>query len=277
MVAVNYLWNPLNDNIVREFDDAGAAVAEYATDPYTYGDLISQHRDGNSAFHSYDALGSTLALTNSAGTTTDIIAYTAFGEVTEHTGATDSPFQYVGRMGYYHDDCLEDTLVRRRVLRPMFARWTSKDPLVPHDTQTHPYLYARNRPSRFGDPSGTIDLLLDCPTAKSFPHGLFVLCAVKSTCTISCPGAALPKFSFTIVCVPGFLLPVFLLTLGSVAEFLCCKAAAKAPNIPIVLPPGLPRLPNLPTIVAETCFETALKIVLDIIPHYGFVGTCEIL
>ena len=41
MPVVNYLWNPLNDNIVREFDDAGAVIAEYTTEavcvcPYAF-------------------------------------------------------------------------------------------------------------------------------------------------------------------------------------------------------------------------------------------------
>ena len=37
MVAVNYLWNPINDNIVREFDDAGATIAGYTTEPDLHG------------------------------------------------------------------------------------------------------------------------------------------------------------------------------------------------------------------------------------------------
>lgn len=42
MTAVNYLWNPINDNIVREFDDAGNAIAEYTTEPDLYGNVVSQ-------------------------------------------------------------------------------------------------------------------------------------------------------------------------------------------------------------------------------------------
>jgi len=46
MVAVNYLWNPINDNIVREFDDSGTTIAEYTTEPDPYGNVITQYRNG---------------------------------------------------------------------------------------------------------------------------------------------------------------------------------------------------------------------------------------
>ena len=41
MPVVNYLWNPLNDNIVREFDDAGTVIAEYTTEAALFGNVIS--------------------------------------------------------------------------------------------------------------------------------------------------------------------------------------------------------------------------------------------
>lgn len=95
MTAVNYLWNPINDNIVEEFDDAGNTIAEYTTEPDEFGDVISQYRDGQESFYHTNGQGSTLALTNANGDVT--YAYSAFGEVTAHTGSTVNPFQYVGQ------------------------------------------------------------------------------------------------------------------------------------------------------------------------------------
>ena len=42
MTAVNYLWDPVEQNIVRELDDSGNIIAQYTTEPSLYGDLLSQ-------------------------------------------------------------------------------------------------------------------------------------------------------------------------------------------------------------------------------------------
>lgn len=79
MPGVNYLWDPIGDNIVREFDDDGNVIADYTYEPGLHGNLISQHRDGKSSFYHYDGQGNTLALTDENGDVTDRYAYSAFG------------------------------------------------------------------------------------------------------------------------------------------------------------------------------------------------------
>jgi len=74
MVAINYDWDELEDSIDEEYDDAGNPVAEYTTEPYLYGNLVSQRRDDQSRFFLFDGQGNTLALTDSAGSVTDTIA-----------------------------------------------------------------------------------------------------------------------------------------------------------------------------------------------------------
>jgi hypothetical protein len=49
------LWD--NNNVLRETDDLGSVRAEYTYQPQPYGDLVSQHRAGESHFYRYDALG----------------------------------------------------------------------------------------------------------------------------------------------------------------------------------------------------------------------------
>src|SRR5688500_1645427 len=44
MVAVNYDWDELEDNIDEEYDDAGVTVAEYTTEPARFGNVIGQRR-----------------------------------------------------------------------------------------------------------------------------------------------------------------------------------------------------------------------------------------
>lgn len=154
MTTTRYLWNPINQNIIREYDGAGNTVASYTTEPDLYGDVVSQRRDGqNSVYHS-DGQGSTLALTDATDNVTDTYAYTAFGEVADHSGVTVNPFQYVGRSGYYRDDQTGDHTVRKRQLGVRYGRWMSVDPLSKTLPTEAPYNYVLNRPVYFVDPSG---------------------------------------------------------------------------------------------------------------------------
>lgn len=166
MVAINYLWNPINDNIVREFDDAGTTIAEYTTEPDLYGNVVSQVRDGQTSCLVSDGQGNTTELTNDAGDVTDRIRYTAFGEVTQRTGTTELPFQYGGQKGYYRDQGTGENSVRQRPLNSSLGRWLSRDPLTlstdPENVVALPwqlaaYVYARSSPFRFADPSGLFD------------------------------------------------------------------------------------------------------------------------
>jgi len=154
MVAVNYLWNPINDNIVREFDDDGATVAEYTTEPDLYGNVVSQYRNGQTSYLVSDGQGNTTELTNDAGNVTDTIRYSAFGEVTGRTGSTETPFQYVGQQGYYRDGETGEYSVRRRTLLSIIARWVSVDPLGRFQHVPHEYVYVANNPARYIDSSG---------------------------------------------------------------------------------------------------------------------------
>jgi hypothetical protein len=49
-MATHFFWDPVEDNIIQERDDTGTVTADYTTEPYLYGDLISQRHDGQSRF-----------------------------------------------------------------------------------------------------------------------------------------------------------------------------------------------------------------------------------
>jgi RHS repeat-associated protein len=160
MPETNFFWDPLSDNILEERDETGDVTTEYTTEPGLYGNLISQNRDGVESQYHFDALGSTLALTDDDQQVTDTYAYTAFGEVTAHTGSTLSPFHYVGQRGYYQDESMSDCAVRRRPLSTRVTRWLTLDQRSYADS-VNLYLYTHNRPTSLIDPSGDITLGYD--------------------------------------------------------------------------------------------------------------------
>ena len=95
--------------LLMETDDAGDTERAYTATIQEYGDLVSEYDEGSgqSAFHQYDALGSTDALLDADETATDRYQYRAFGLATHETGTSDSPFTFVGKQNYYRDPELE--------------------------------------------------------------------------------------------------------------------------------------------------------------------------
>ncbi|MBU0611279.1 MAG: hypothetical protein KKI08_25595 [Armatimonadetes bacterium] len=71
--------------------------------------LLAQHDEETHWFHS-DALGSTLGLTNDAGSLSDTFLYEAFGTSLGRTGTTVTPYQHVGAAGWYAKTALEECL-----------------------------------------------------------------------------------------------------------------------------------------------------------------------
>ena len=153
MAKTHFFWDPLEDNIVREYDEAGVVTAEYTTEPELYGNVISQRRQGQYRQFHYDGQGSTIAVTDENQNVTDTFAYTAFGEVTERTGTSLIPFQYIGQKGYYRDELTGDYTARARKLSAVEGRWLSVDPSGFIDGM-NVYLYVHHRPTTRLDPSG---------------------------------------------------------------------------------------------------------------------------
>jgi hypothetical protein len=80
MPTTKYFWDPVEDNVIEEYDENGDTIVEYEAEPDLYGNLISQDRDGVAIYYHFDGQGSTLALSNENGDVTDEYAYNAFGE-----------------------------------------------------------------------------------------------------------------------------------------------------------------------------------------------------
>ena len=150
MPETTFFWDPLSDNVLHEQDDTGTVTAEYTSEPGLYGNLIGQNRGGVESQYHFDALGSTLALSDGNQQVTDDYGYSAFGEVIEHSGSTSNPFQFIGSRGYRRDFTVDQYYVRRRVLVPHRGRWMSKD----RSRGVRTYHYANNAPAVRTDPSG---------------------------------------------------------------------------------------------------------------------------
>ncbi len=152
--------------------------AVYTHEPGSPGKLISQHRSGTTNYYLYDALGSTRALADSAGTITDTYSYQAYGTQISESGSTPNNYRYVGRYGYYYDYQAPSVPlhVRARNLATIQARFTSTDALVIHPSGVNQYTYAQNNPLNMIDPSGRI-VVEPWPTDPDFPQQERALCS----------------------------------------------------------------------------------------------------
>ncbi len=98
-----------------------------------------------------DALGSTVALTDSAGAVQTEYTYEPFGKTTASGPASTNPFQFTGRENdetglYYY---------RARYHAPGLHRFLSADPTGFAAGDPNLYAYVGNNPMRFADPYGT--------------------------------------------------------------------------------------------------------------------------
>ncbi len=112
--------------------------------------------NGNAAaYYHGDQIGSTLALSNAAGTVTDRYAYSPYGKLLGHTGSSDQPYTFVGTLGVRQEWDLYQ--MRRRYYDPITARFLSPEPLWPNvddPRQLNPYQYAFSSPLIFSDTTG---------------------------------------------------------------------------------------------------------------------------
>jgi RHS repeat-associated protein len=144
------------ENYVAEADATNTVNVVYTNEPQGYGNLVSTRISTTTAYHHFDAIGSTRQLTNSSGTTTDTVIYDAWGIVAQRSGSTSLGLLWIGQVGYYSD--VERTLcyVRRRIYLPAIGRWASEDPLyeILLAADVNPYRYVGNRPAMEVDPPG---------------------------------------------------------------------------------------------------------------------------
>ena len=155
-VIINYLVDTNRDyaQVLEERDGDGNLLVRYV-----YGhDLISQTRDGITSFYHYDGLGSTRALSSSAGIVTDTYHYDAFGLLLEQTGTTENAYRYRGEQ---FDEELGLYYLRARYMDPAIGRFVIMDGFagsIQDPYSLHKYLYANANPVTYSDPSGNFSI-----------------------------------------------------------------------------------------------------------------------
>ena len=100
-------------------------------------------------FYETDALGSSVALTNGAGTSQTTYTYEPFGTTTQAGTASTNPFQFTGR----ENDGTGLLYYRARYYYPKVQRFMREDPLK-LDGGEDSYAYVNNNPINKKDPKG---------------------------------------------------------------------------------------------------------------------------
>jgi RHS repeat-associated protein len=110
--------------------------------------LVSQL--GSQHWFLFDALGTTLGLTAEGGGLSDTFLYEAFGTSLGRTGATATPYQYVGGYGYHTTNFGLCNAWHRWYMRHD-SRWVTRDPFL--DT-ANLYIYVDGMATALVDPMG---------------------------------------------------------------------------------------------------------------------------
>lgn len=128
---------------------AGEGISRYylSEGGGVYSPLVSQ--SGSQHWFLSDALGTTVGLTDGGGGLSDTFLYEAFGTSLGRTGATATPYQYVGGYGYFNEPGAGLEQVWWRWYPPAGGQYTSGG----HRGSTR-YAYALGKPAELIDGTG---------------------------------------------------------------------------------------------------------------------------
>ena len=140
--------------VIKELDSTNTTTVDYL-----YGDdLIRQTRAANNSYYLYDGLGSTRALTDSAGAITDTYDFSAYGSLIDGTGNTKNKYLFAGEQ---FDVNLDNYYLRARYYDPGVGRFTSMDTWAGRSRNPislNKYLYGNANPVSHTDPSGNFSI-----------------------------------------------------------------------------------------------------------------------
>lgn len=147
----------INNNVVAETDSTGAV-----TDEILWGHQpLARKTNGSWYYYIYNAHGDVVGLVNDAGTVVNTYEYTPWGEIRSEAEIVDNPIKYAGE---YYDDELDMIYLRARYYNPQIGRFTSLDieeGEIASPLDMNRYVYCRNNPIKYIDPSGE-GVLLAC-------------------------------------------------------------------------------------------------------------------
>src|SRR4029078_3810867 len=122
---IEYLVDPVAGvNVIGEYNEQGYILSRY---PFGVG-VANQVQSGGAAyFYDFDAIGSTVALTDVNGSSVNTYAYRPFGQPILSSEAVANPFEFVGKLGVMNDDN-GLSFMRARNYRPEVGRFLTQDP-----------------------------------------------------------------------------------------------------------------------------------------------------
>ena len=128
-------------------------------------------------YYDFDALGSTVGITNTSGTYVNTYGYLPFGGVQTRSGVVANPFQFIGQWGVLQASSGLD-LMRARAYDTSTGRFVTQDPIGPFAGDTCLYRYACNNPVTLSDPVG-----LDWDWERIITWGSYVIYKVVGALT----------------------------------------------------------------------------------------------
>jgi len=157
--TTSYIVDPAGlGNLAAEYDGNGNLTARYN---HGFGLLSRTDLAGNSAYYTFDAIGSTSEITSQDGSALNSYSSDPFGMLIRQTETIINPFKYVGEYGVMQEDCgLE--FMRARFYSPNVGRFISPDPIGLAAGEPNLYVYSGNNPISHIDPSGLLDSWEDC-------------------------------------------------------------------------------------------------------------------
>ena len=136
------------NDIVAEIK--GGAVGTTYLRSLNIDEMFGFLRQDGPYFSIYDGLGSTLALTNQAGSSAVQYTYDPFGKTQSANPAFSNPFQFTGR----ENDGNDLYYYRARYLSPKLQRFVSEDPIGLFGGAANLYAYVWSIPTILVDPHG---------------------------------------------------------------------------------------------------------------------------
>ncbi|MEN6344149.1 MAG: RHS repeat-associated core domain-containing protein, partial [Armatimonadia bacterium] len=153
-----------DQKLIAELTTGGLSRYHLSEGGSAYSLLVSQL--GSQCWQLFDALGTVIGLTAGDGSLSDTFLYEAFGTSLGRTGTTETPYQYVGGYGYFHEPTVGLEQVWWRWCLAAITRFISVDPLLMNGPGA--YTYCENDPVLGTDAAG----LWDCrPCAVDWPKG----------------------------------------------------------------------------------------------------------
>jgi len=173
--TTEFVVNPLAGYNQILIKTAPSGVSTY----YVYGiGLISEETSSNQKFYHFDNRGSTIALTSSNETITDVFEYGPYGELLSRTGTSDILFRFNGKVGVVTD---QNNLVfmMTRYYNSNIRRFVNQDVVLGSlspSLSLNQYAYTQGNPINYIDPWGTdrgeLDYIIKGSESKENNWGL---------------------------------------------------------------------------------------------------------